>query len=147
MKVEDLIKSKEGRRALSLHSPIFFATYYMDFHYVNHQERWIDACVRLTKEAQSRNTKEKLLLLAPRDHGKSYLSILYTVWRLCTDRNATILFVSATSGQAEKRLRMVRKFLESQKVIDDWASDDLPPFRTPDTKWINTQIYLNRDFE
>ena len=147
MKVEDLMGTKQGRRLLSIHSPIFFATYYMGFSYVQHQERWIDSCVKLTREALDKNTKEKLLLLAPRDHGKSYLSILYTVWRLCTDRNAKILFVSATSGQAEKRLRLVRKFLESDKVIEDWASGDLPPFRTPETKWINTQIYLNRDVE
>lgn len=145
--ISDLVKSVEGRRLLSLHSPMFFAVYYMGFEFVSHQEKWINECVRLTKLAQDHNSKEKLLLLAPRDHGKSYLSILYTVWRLCTDRNAKILFVSATSGQAEKRLRLVKTYLESEAVIADWASGDLPPFRTPATKWINTQIYLNRDVE
>ena len=145
--IKKLMATKEGRRLLSIHSPVFFATYYMGFSYVQHQERWIDTCVKLTREAADKNTKEKVLLLAPRDHGKSYLSILYTVWRLCTDRNAKILFVSATSGQAEKRLRLVRKFLEADKVIEDWASGDLPPFKTPETKWISTQIYLNRDLE
>lgn len=145
--IDALVKTKEGRRLLSIHSPMFFAVYYMGFEYVEHQEKWINECVRLTRLAQETNSKEKLLLLAPRDHGKSYLSILYTVWRLCTDRNAKILFVSATSGQAEKRLRLVKTYLESDAVIADWASDDLPPFRTPTTKWINTQIYLNRDVE
>ena len=145
--ISNLVKSVEGRRLLSLHSPMFFAVYYMGFEFVSHQEKWINECVRLTKLAQEHNSKEKLLLLAPRDHGKSYLSILYTVWRLCTDRNAKILFVSATSGQAEKRLRLVKTYLESEAVIADWASGDLPPFRTPATKWINTQIYLNRDVE
>lgn len=145
--IDALVKTKEGRRLLSIHSPSFFAVYYMGFEYVAHQEKWINECVRLTRLASENNSKEKLLLLAPRDHGKSYLSILYTVWRLCTDRNAKILFVSATSGQAEKRLRLVKTFLESEAVIADWASDDLPPFRTPSTKWINTQIYLNRDVE
>jgi phage terminase large subunit-like protein len=145
--INALVKTKEGRRLLSIHSPSFFAVYYMGFEYVAHQEKWINECVRLTRLAQETNSKEKLLLLAPRDHGKSYLSILYTVWRLCTDRNAKILFVSATSGQAEKRLRLVKTYLESDTVIADWASDDLPPFKTPATKWINTQIYLNRDVE
>ena len=145
--INALVKTKEGRRLLSIHSPSFFAVYYMGFEYVAHQEKWINECVRLTRLAQETNSKEKLLLLAPRDHGKSYLSILYTVWRLCTDRNAKILFVSATSGQAEKRLRLVKTYLESETVIADWASDDLPPFKTPATKWINTQIYLNRDVE
>lgn len=143
MDVDQLILSKEGRRLLSIHSPVFFATYYLGFDYVEHQERWVNECVRLT----NLETKEKLLVLAPRDHGKSYLSILYTVWRLCTDRNTKILFVSATAGQAEKRLRLVKKFLESERIVQDWACDDMPPFKTRDTKWISTQIYLNRSIE
>jgi len=147
MNVNDLILTKEGRRLLSIKSPVFFATYYLGFDYVEHQEKWINECTFLSQKAIEENTKEKLLVLAPRDHGKSYLSILYTVWRLCIDRNSKILFVSATAGQAEKRLRMVKTFLESDKIIEDWASDDLPPFKTKDTKWISTQIYLNRSIE
>lgn len=147
MNIDDLILTKEGRRVLSIHSPVFFATYYLGFDYVEHQEKWINECTRLSQKAIDENTKEKLLVLAPRDHGKSYLSILYTVWRLCIDRDSKILFVSATAGQAEKRLRMVKSFLESDRIKDDWASDDLPPFRTKETKWISTQIYLNRSTE
>ncbi len=147
MNIDDLILTKEGRRALSIHSPVFFATYYLGFDYVEHQEKWINECTHLSQKAIDENTKEKLLVLAPRDHGKSYLSILYTVWRLCIDRDSKILFVSATAGQAEKRLRMVKSFLESDRIKDDWASDDLPPFRTKETKWISTQIYLNRSTE
>tara|TARA_Y100000592_G_scaffold38382_1_gene60725 strand:- start:4410 stop:6059 length:1650 start_codon:yes stop_codon:yes gene_type:complete len=147
MNIDDLILTKEGRRVLSIHSPVFFATYYLGFDYVEHQEKWINECTHLSQKAIDENTKEKLLVLAPRDHGKSYLSILYTVWRLCIDRDSKILFVSATAGQAEKRLRMVKSFLESDRIKDDWASDDLPPFRTKETKWISTQIYLNRSTE
>lgn len=147
MIVNDLINTKEGRRLLAIHSPIFFAVYYMQFDHVDHQEKWINEAVKLTKDATANYSKEKLLLLAPRDHGKSYLSIMYTVWRLCTDRNAKILFISATAGQAEKRLRLVKKFLESDRIINDWACDDMPPFKDNTTKWINTQIYLVRDQE
>lgn len=147
MIVNDLINTKQGRRLLSIHSPIFFAVYYMQFDHVEHQEKWINEAVKLTKDANTNYSKEKLLLLAPRDHGKSYLSIMYTVWRLCTDRNAKILFISATAGQAEKRLRLVKKFLESDRIINDWACDDMPPFKDNTTKWINTQIYLVRDQE
>lgn len=147
MNIDDLILTREGRRVLSIHSPVFFATYYLGFDYVEHQEKWINECAHLSQKAIDENTKEKLLVLAPRDHGKSYLSILYTVWRLCIDRDSKILFVSATAGQAEKRLRMVKAFLESDKIKQDWASGDLPPFRTKETKWISTQIYLNRSNE
>ena len=143
----DLISTKKGRRLLSIHSPSFFATYYLKYQYAAHQDTWLKECERLTNEAKETNSKRKLLLLAPRDHGKSFLSIAYTVRRLCMDRNAKILWISASSGQAEKRVRMVKQYLQDETIIKDWASDDLPPFRTEETKWIATQIYIVRPDE
>ena len=119
-------------------------TYYLGLDYAAHQDAWLTRLEDLTKLAQQSTTKRKLLLLAPRDHGKSMLSIAYTLRRLCLDRNAKLLWISASAGQAEKRVRLVKSFLQSDKIIEDWGSDDLPPFRTEDTKWIATQIYLNR---
>lgn len=145
--VKQLITTKEGRRLLSIHSPSFFATYYLGYSYAEHQDAWLKECERLTQEGKVENSKRKLLLLAPRDHGKSFLSIAYTVRRLCLDRNAKILWISASSGQAEKRVRMVKQYLQDPKIIADFASDDLPPFKTEDTKWIATQIYIVRPDE
>jgi len=142
--VNRLILTREGRRLLSIHSPVFFMTYYLGLDYATHQDAWLTRLEDLTKLAQQSTTKRKLLLLAPRDHGKSMLSIAYTLRRLCLDRNAKLLWISASAGQAEKRVRLVKSFLQSDKVVEDWGSDDLPPFRTEDTKWIATQIYLNR---
>jgi phage terminase large subunit-like protein len=126
---------------------MFFASYYLGYDYAFHQEVWLDECERYTKVAQKENSKRKMLLLAPRDHGKSYLSIAYTVRRLCIDRNAKILWISASSGQAEKRVRMVKKYLNNPRIIADWASGDLPPFKDEDTKWVSTQIYIVRPDE
>lgn len=145
--IKKLMTTKEGRRLLSIHSPMFFATYYLGFDYAKHQDIWLNDCEKYTKEAKDRNQKNKMLLLAPRDHGKSFLSIAYTVRRLCIDRNAKILWISASSGQAEKRVRMVKKFLNDPKIIADWASDDLPPFKDESTKWVSTQIYIVRPDE
>lgn len=145
--VKQLITTKEGRRLLSIHSPSFFVTYYLGYSYAAHQDAWLKECERLTQEGKEETSKRKLLLLAPRDHGKSFLSIAYTVRRLCLDRNAKILWISASSGQAEKRVRMVKRYLQDPKIIADFASDDLPPFKTEDTKWIATQIYLVRPDE
>lgn len=145
--IKQLISTKQGRRLLSIHSPSFFATYYLGYDYAQHQDDWLAECERLTKAAQADNAKKKMLLLAPRDHGKSFLSIAYTVRRLCTDRNAKILWISASSGQAEKRVRMVKQFLNSPRIIEDWASDDLPPFKDESTKWVSTQIYIVRPDE
>lgn len=145
--VKKLIGTKEGRRLLSIHSPMFFATYYLGFDYAAHQDVWLNDCEAHTKEAKATNQKKKMLLLAPRDHGKSFLSIAYTVRRLCIDRNAKILWISASSGQAEKRVRMVKQFLNAPRIIEDWASDDLPPFKDESTKWVSTQIYIVRPDE
>ena len=145
--IDQLIGTKQGRRLLSIHSPMFFAQYYLGYDYAKHQADWMDECERLQKEAKTNNAKRKLLILACRDHGKSFLSIALTVRTLCLNRNAKILWISASAGQAEKRVRMVKQFLESDKIVADWASDDLPPFKNADTKWISTQIYILRPDE
>lgn len=142
-----LLGSVHGRRALSKASPMFFAQYYLKYDYAPHQAAWLEECERLIDRAKAENTKEKLLLLAPRDHGKSWLSIALTVRALCLNRNAKILWISASAGQAEKRLRMVKQFLESERIIKDWASDDLPPFKNESSKWVQTQIYIIRNDE
>ena len=145
--IDQLVGTKQGRRLLSIHSPMFFAQYYLGYDYAKHQADWMDECERLQKEALAENAKRKLLILACRDHGKSFLSIALTVRTLCLNRNAKILWISASAGQAEKRVRMVKQFLESPKIIEDWASDDLPPFKNAETKWISTQIYILRPDE
>lgn len=144
MSLSRLIAQKSGRRLLSIKSPVFFATYYMGLQYLKHQDAWLEKAMLLTDSAKQRLSKEKLLVLAPRGHGKSYLSLIYAVWRLVTDRNCTILIVSATAGQAEKRLKAIRQYLEDPKIIEDWASDDLPPFQDETTSWLNNRIYVKR---
>lgn len=145
--VKQLLSTTKGRRALSKASPAFFVQYYLKYEHADHQSAWLQECERLIKKAKTENSKEKLLLLAPRDHGKSWLSIALTVRALCLDRSTKILWISASAGQAEKRLRMVKQFLESERVIADWASDDMPPFKKEDSKWVQTQIYVVRPDE
>lgn len=143
--LKELMGTAAGRRLLSKHSPAFFNTYYLGYDYVAHQERWINEMDDLYGIAKKNNTKEKLLLLAPRDHSKSWTVIAFILRQLCLNRNLKFLLVSATAGQAEKRVRMIKEFLQSPKITADWASDDLPAFKTTNDKWISTQIYLNRD--
>ena len=58
LEIKKLIGTKEGRRLLSIHSPSFFATYYMDFDYVEHQNIWIKKCIKIQNEAKEKNGKE-----------------------------------------------------------------------------------------
>lgn len=74
------------------------------------------------------------------------LAISYCVRKLCMDRNATILFISASAGQAEKRVRLIKQFMDSPKILEDWGNGvDIPSFKGPDAKWTSSQIYLQRD--
>ena len=141
-----MIATSEGRRALSIASPIFFDSYYLGMQASAHRNNWLDTCERMQEEAKETNDKKKLLVLAPRGHGKSLLAISYCVRQICMNRNISILFISASAGQAEKRVRLIKQFLDSDKIVEDWADgEEFPAFKGPDTKWTSTQLYVKRD--
>lgn len=141
----ELLSTSAGRRLLAKHSPEFFNTYYLGWGVPKHQVNWLEQMDELYKIAKTNNTKEKLLLLSPRDHGKTFAITAFIMRQLCLNRNLKFLLISATAGQAEKRVRMLKSLLLSDRITEDWASGDMPPFKTAEDKWISTQIYLNRD--
>ena len=74
------------------------------------------------------------------------LAISYCVRQICMNRNTSILFISASAGQAEKRVRLIKQFLESKKIIEDWADgEEMPAFKGPESKWTSTQMYVQRN--
>jgi len=144
--LNELIATREGRRALAIASPIFFDSYYLGMQAAKHRTGWLEKIEDMQHHASNTNTKSKLLVLSSRGHGKSLLAISYCVRQICLNRNTSILFISASAGQAEKRVRLIKQFLESDKVLEDWADgEDMPAFKGPDTKWTSTQMYVKRD--
>ena len=141
----ELLSSARGRRTLSSVSPTFFDSYYLGMSTAKHRTKCLETIDKLEEEAKNSGQKKKLLVLHPRGHGKSLLAISYCVRKICMDRNASILFISASAGQAEKRVRLIKQFLESEKVKVDWASEDMPPFKGSDAKWTSTQLYVQRE--
>ena len=141
----ELLSTAAGRRLLAKHSPEFFNTYYLGWGIPKHQVNWLQQMDELYSIAKTNNTKEKLLLLSPRDHGKTFAITAFIMRQLCLNRSLKFLLISATAGQAEKRVRMLKSLLLSQRITEDWASGDMPPFKTAEDKWISTQIYLNRE--
>ena len=142
----ELINTSEGRRALSGASSVFFDSYYLKMMKAAHRTNWLKTIDRLEKEAKEANDKKKLLVLAPRSHGKSLLAISYCVRKICMDRNVSILFISASAGQAEKRVRLIKQYLDNDKIVSDWANGtDTPKFKDKDSKWTSTQLYVKRD--
>ena len=120
--VAKLLESPGGRRALSVQSPVFFDTYYCGMRYADHREKWLQAFETEIARAQAEQQKGALLLLAPRDHGKTEACVTLTVRAVCLNRDIRILWISESAGQAEKRMRRVKTILESDKVSRDWCS-------------------------
>ena len=143
-----LLSTPEGRRALSISSPVFFDTFYCGMRHAPHRERWLTEFERFIEKSRQARTKAKLLVLAPRDHGKTEAAVSVALRQICLDRNIRVLWICESSGQAEKRMRRVKALLESERVTSDWTTDPehgYGPFRVSDAdKWMSTQVYVHR---
>lgn len=117
-----------------------------------HRRSWLDHIEQTMADARRKRRKGRLLLLAPRDHGKTELAISIALRQVCLNRDIRILWISEAAGVAEKRVRRLRTLLTSDKVVKDWCSAPevgCGPFRAPGPdgekpKWTNTQIYVTR---
>jgi len=142
-----LLATPEGRRGLAAGSPAFFDTLYCGMRQAAHRRRWLDVVEETMVTARRTRRKGRLLLLAPRDHGKTELAISLALRQVCLNRDVRILWISEAAGVAEKRVRRLRSLLTSDKVAEDWCSAPeagLGPFRANDEKWTNTQLYVTR---
>lgn len=137
-----LARSAAGRRLLVKESPTFFATYYLGHPYAAHQDRWYDMF----------EAHERLLLLAPRDHGKTEAAVrVYAESRICSDRNIRILVVSKTQDEARKRVDQVRLDIQNNtRIKEDFGGfapriTDTPKGRIPHApqRWTSTQFYVS----
>ena len=145
--VQVLLSCAAGRRALSKQSPVFFDSYYCGMRYAKHREAWLETLWGMRKEAKAAGTKGKLLLLAPRDHGKTEAFISFVAGLIAEDRNIRILWVSETVGVGKKRLGRVKNLLESERFQEDWCSapdEGFGPLNTGAEKWTETMFYVAR---
>lgn len=138
------------RRALTKHSPVFFDTYYCGMRYADHRSKWFSQFDDTWQNATEQGDKGRLLVLAPRDHGKTEAGISYAVRAICLNRNVRILWICESAGQAEKRMRRVKALLRSERIVDDWGSDPASgctAFESEETPWTQTQVYVPRTLE
>lgn len=151
MNVAELLDSPEGRRALAVQSPVFFDTYYCGMRFAKHREGWLQRIELARQEAKAQQQKGALLLLAPRDHGKTEACITVAARAVCMDRNVRILWISESQGQAEKRMRRAKAVLESERITTDWCSNPelgMGAWRqTPEDRWMATQVYVSRQLQ
>lgn len=140
----------EERRSLSQHSPVFFDTYYCGMRFADHRQKWFSQFDETWKNATEQGDKGRLLVLAPRDHGKTEAGISYAVRAICLNRNVRILWICESAGQSEKRMRRVKSLLRSERIVADWGSDaknGCTAFESEETPWTQTQVYVPRSLE
>lgn len=138
------------RRTLAHHSPVFFDTYYCGMRYAEHRSKWFSQFDDTWQNAREQGDKGRLLVLAPRDHGKTEAGISYAVRAICLNRDIRILWICESAGQSEKRMRRVKALLRSEKIVADWGSDPAngcTSFESEETPWTQTQVYVPRKLE
>lgn len=148
MNPAELITTPEGRRLLAAASPAFFDSYYCGMTRATHRDKWLDTFEGVATHAQATGTKGKVLILAPRDHGKTEAAITYATRALCLNRDIRILWVSESANNAKKRMRRIASLLESPRIIEDFTTapeEGAGPFKGEGSTWTDTLIYLQRE--
>lgn len=82
------------------------------------------------------------MLLLPRDHQKSSLVAYRCAWEITRNPAITILYISATSGLAEKQLQFIKDIMTSSKYTKYWP-DMVHPDEGKREKWTNSEIQVD----
>lgn len=90
----------------------------------------------------SQERTPNLLVLMPRDHGKSVYAGLYATWRIIKNPSIRILYLSATSNLAAKQLKFIKDILSS-KVVQKYWPDLIHPQEGQREKWTESEIAVD----
>lgn len=86
--------------------------------------------------------KDHQLTLLPRDHQKSAMIAYRVAWTITKDPSSTFLYISSTSGLAEKQLYFIKNILDSKIYRRYW-----PEMTNSDEgkreKWTNDEIIVD----
>ncbi len=89
---------------------------------------------------------DRISILAPRGHAKStWLSIIYPIWKIVTNRDIKIIIVSDTGDQAEMFLRAIKDELEANErlIFEFGAFYEKPKSGSPNV-WKACDITVSR---
>jgi hypothetical protein len=87
----------------------------------------------------------RVLIVAPRDHGKSTNIIARTVWELGRDPNLRIKFVCQADPKARERLAEIRAHITMNPRVRE-VFPDLVPADGDDENWNKGQLVVRRQF-
>jgi transposase len=88
------------------------------------------------------DAKHHQLTLLPRDHGKSAMIAYRAVWEITRNPAVRILYISSTSGLAEKQLGFIKDILES-KIYRRYWPDMINEDEGKRKKWTNSEISVD----
>lgn len=152
--IQALLSTPEGRRELSKHSPAFFDSYYCGMIGADHRTFWFQVFEEARGRARKRASKERVLLLAPRKHGKTEAVTSYITRAVCLNRDIHILWICATSSDAEKRFGKVKQLLKSDRILEDWTlapeegygpfADTVSDSKNRKDKWTANELVIMR---
>jgi hypothetical protein len=82
------------------------------------------------------------LIMLPRAHLKSHMVATWSAWIITRHPEVTLLYLSATSGLAEKQLYAIKNIFES-KVYNRYFPEYICPQEGKREKWTNTEISID----
>lgn len=82
------------------------------------------------------------MVLLPRDHQKSTMVAYRVAWEITRNPAVTILYISATSGLAEKQLQFVKDILTSARYRKYWP-EMVHVDEGKRAKWTNSEIQVD----
>jgi hypothetical protein len=106
-----------------------------------HQHEWYEAI----------DSSDTTLILEPPEHGKTTFCEDYCTWRVVSDRNIRILYISKTQVAARKRLLRIKKLLSDETFFRRHGLKSIPetwgPFRPlpyeKDLSWAAEAVYVS----
>lgn len=82
------------------------------------------------------------MCLFPRDHQKSAMIAYRAAWEITKNPAVTILYISSTSGLAEKQLKFIKDILKSPVYQRYWP-DMIHPDEGKREKWTSSEIMVD----
>ena len=82
------------------------------------------------------------MVLLPRDHQKSTMVAYRVAWEITRNPAITVLYISATSGLAEKQLQFIKDIFTSARYRKYWP-EMIHPDEGKRAKWTNAEIQVD----
>ncbi|MDD5016531.1 MAG: hypothetical protein PHO15_00350 [Eubacteriales bacterium] len=111
------------RRMLGEIYPEYFCKAYMPDQFEREFADYSRIILNTLKETIESKSREKRVIIAPREHGKStFSSFAIPTWAALYKKKRFIFFISSSSGISSNFFEKIKRTLESDSVIEDFGN-------------------------